>query len=265
MEDFATSIGETDVQAPVTNAGDGMPRLWWRNGESQKKNEPGFFYTDDSQFPAGLGDPWKAEQVYPNNPEQGYVALKLGLAIIGFRWNAFRKVNQNGQERKVWLKDWVAEPGVSIQTDMLCFVRGAEHGQLCVLSVKGLTGKTLTGRYGILPTYRASFLKEACAVASKRLPDWTFWLPIAVAMKADGKTVDYRDTGHKSTYTPPALYLPKEDAFNKLYVGRELLELGAAAYEGNQDWLKEKFYLSRGGSSQAQADDSPAEDEDLPF
>ena len=60
-----------------------------------------------------------------------------------------------------------------------------------------MTGRAVMGKTGIFNTYRSGLLREAEQLAGKRLPLWTFWLPISTLVNAKGQ-VSYTDTGHGS-------------------------------------------------------------------
>lgn len=205
------------------------PKMWWHNGVKQAKT-PGTFYTRASEFPNGL--PWTPEQRFDN--EDGYVTETAKIAILAVRQQAFRKDKDDPQAKVEWLMRW--EQGASIYTELLCLLEG--HDGPVVWACKGLTGKAVTGKGGILQTYQNGLLKEAARVAGKALPLWTFWLPIASKRTADGK-VAYEDTGYGSLVTPPALHLPT-NAMDALFVGADVMRLGDSVIGQYPSWEQHK-------------------------
>lgn len=254
---FADQIsGATIPQVEMST--DEPPRIWWHNGVKNAKTS-GNFYTKETELLHAPNPPWA--QVDRFDGEVGFTTERLSIAVIGHRAQAFIR---NGKDTPpTWLTKW--EKGAQIYTEMLCFVPGIDGP--VVWAMRGLTGKAVTGKGGILGTYQAGLLRDASKVAGKALPLWTFWLPIATLRDTAGKIV-YSDTGHGSTVTPPALYLPK-DALDTLYVGNDMLSEGALIREQYADWFKRR----RGNEAAEETPAAPAyrnapqqveDDEDVP-
>lgn len=204
------------------------PKIWYHNGVRQAKT-PGSFYTKLAEVPAGLGAPWASDDRFEG--EQGYSTTALKIAVLAHRSQPFRKYKDaDGRERIEYMPRW--EKGMSIHTELLCLIEG--HAEPVVWSMKGLTGAAVTGKGGILQSYRNGLLKEACRMAGQALPEWAFWLPIASKRTSDGK-IAYEDTGFGSFITPPALHLPAQP-LEALFGGQELIDRGEAALAQYPTW-----------------------------
>ena len=207
------------------------PRIWWHNGVKQAKT-PGNFYTKAAEFPEALVAPWVPDDRFEG--EEGYTTHTLRIAVLAVRSQPFKKFKDNdGKDRVEYGTRW--EPGMSIHTELLCLIEGSDAP--VVWSMKGLTGKAVTGKGGILQTYQSGLLKEASRQAKRGLPLWSFWLPIA--SKKHGDKIAYEDTGFGSFVTPPALYLP-ENPIDALFVGGEVLQRGADALNEYASWQDTK-------------------------
>lgn len=202
-------------------------RIWWHNGVKQAKTG-GSFYARANDFPAGLIAPWAPEERFDG--EAGFTTTMLKVAVLAQRSQAFRKFKDaDGKDQIEYMPRW--EKGLSIHTELLCLIEG--HDEAVVWSMKGLTGAAVTGRGGILQTYRNGILKEAARLARQALPEWAFWLPIAT--KRSGEKIAYEDTGFGSFVTPPALFLP-ENPIDTLFVGADILDRGADILNDYPDW-----------------------------
>lgn len=224
MGTFADEITSIAIDSQHTAAFE-PSKIWWHNGVRQVK-QPGHFYARAADFPAGIPG-WVDIEKFEG--EAGLTIESVKLAVLTWRSQAFRKSDDPSVPGE-WLIKW--EPGATIYTELLCLIEGMDEP--VIWAAKGLTGKAITGKGGILPTYQNGLLRNAVRVAGKALPHWTFWLPISSKRTADGKTA-YEDTGHGSFVTPPALILP-DDAMDVLYVGRDVLARGEEVLNEYHGW-----------------------------
>lgn len=97
------------------------------------------------------------------------------------------EVISGGTQRKDrrYIATW--EPGAQIHTEIVCLAEGI--AEPVVWSFHGMTGRAVMGKAGIFHTYRNGLLREAEQLAGKRLPLWTFWLPISALVNAKGQVV----------------------------------------------------------------------------
>jgi hypothetical protein len=120
-----------------------------------------------------------------------------------------------------------------------------------VWSFHGTTGRAVMGKTGILNTYRNGLLREAEQVAGKRLPLWTFWLPISTQVNAK-QQVTYSDTGHGSLVTLPMLALPEtptQALMDSLFVGEEWLSYGYEVHRQFEQWRSQRRGLNGSAKS----------------
>ncbi len=246
---------------PETN--DQPPRIWWHNGDKKTKT-PGSFYTKIDELGEAPGEPWQPDDRFDN--EEGFSAKQLNIAIIGHRGQAYR---QDGADSpRVWLRQY--EPGALIYTEVLCLVEGIT--QPVVWACKGLTGKAVTGKGdGIVDRYKLVLLREVEKQVKKALPPWSFWLPIASEVDQSNKLV-FSDTGYGSTITRPRIHWPStnvKELIDTLFVGKDLLELGASIRTEYKDW-----FAVRRANEEAEPQPvtvparnvpTPLSEEDLPF
>lgn len=249
----------TDVQGidlPVEER-QSLPRIWWHNG-AKGAAQPGHFYTKINQFTDPLGAPWEAAEKYEN--EKGAIAYQLKIAIIAWRQQPF--IMDKVSKVTTWLDDY--EPGATFLTELLCFVEGLPG--LIQWNAKGLTGKAVTGKGGIISQYRTQLLDAAEQTAGKPLPLWTFFLPIATAKDSQGRVI-YQDTGHSSVVTLPVLspkVQPTREIMDRLYVGGDLLVQGVNVRQEYAAWLKQRRGKGTGAAAEQEAD-GPYDEESMPF
>ncbi len=206
------------------------PRLYWRNGVKQART-PGFWYVKAEDQTTPPAAPWKATDRYDG--EDGYEAEALRVAPIGYRSQPFRTTGEGPAKRTIWCDKWA--PGMSIYTEVLCYVEGLTGVQ--ILTCKGMTGKAIMD---IFAEAKKTLRAYASKVAGKQLPAWAFWLPMSQLRDAKGGVV-YSDTGHGSFTTAPALLLPGDDmdaCASALYTGDAILAAGSREYMDRADWLK---------------------------
>lgn len=214
------------------------PRIYWRNGAKQART-PGFFYVKEDELSSVPAGAWQYRNLYDD--EGGYQAAMLAIAPIMLRSQPFRIEGSDRDARTIWLTAY--EPGAKIYTEILCFAEGIDEP--VVLCAKGMTGKALTGKSGILNQYKHGLLREASRLAGKALNTWAFWLPIASAVDSKGQIL-YEDTGFKSFTTPPALTWPAggpaamEDLIEAQFVGAELYARGADVYSDFLAWRDQR-------------------------
>lgn len=213
---------------------DELPRIGWRNGAKQARTG-GFFYAKADDLLDRPAPPWESVTIYDDEP--GYYAKRLSVAVVSVRSQPFMPdTDASGKKHMRWLLQW--EPGAQIYTEWLCFAEGLGNYPVILYS-KGLTGKALADA---LRTFRAKVLKPAERIAGRRLPSWTFWMPLATLVNDKGGIV-YADTGHGSVVTPPALYLPGGNevaVLDALAVDETLLALGVSVREEYAAWHTEK-------------------------
>lgn len=227
MATFSEQI--TDLAIPETKPVTfEPPRFWYHNGVKQAKT-PGSFYTRASEFAGGLASPWSPEERFDG--EAGFSTTALRIAVLAFRSQPFRKwKDAEGKDQTEFALRY--EKGMTVLTEILCMIEG--YDDVCVWSMKGLTGQAVTGKgSGIIPAYVNGLLKEASRIAKKPLPLWSFWLPIA--SKKVGDKIAYEDTGYGSFITPPAAFYPA-NAMDTLFVGPELLSRGDALLREHAEW-----------------------------
>lgn len=226
-------LGTFEYQTFNETEGDGLPRIWWHNGDKKTKT-PGTFYTRAEYWTGDLPEPWAADDRFDN--EAGFSAKALRILPIVYRSQAFMRTELAGKVRREYLPKW--QPGASLHTEIICFVEGVEGP--VVWSAKGMTGAAITGKGGIFAQAKTALVGPAEKALKKKVPLYAFWLPISVRLK-DGKT-DYVLLEQGSVITPPALRLPAlegRDLLNGLYAGRATIEEAAALAEQYQDWRKE--------------------------
>lgn len=213
---------------------DELPRIGWRNGAKQARTG-GFFYAKADDLLDRPAAPWEPVTIYDDEP--GYQAKRLSVAVVSVRTQPFMPdTDASGKKHMRWLTQW--EPGAQLYTEWLCFAEGLGNYPVILYS-KGLTGKALADA---LRTFRAKVLKPAERIAGRRLPSWTFWMPLATLVNEKG-AVMYTDTGHGSVVTPPALYLPSGDEIailDALAVDETVLALGVSVREEYAAWHTEK-------------------------
>lgn len=227
------------------------PRMYWHNGEQSKAGDtPGDFYISANDLTDEPGAPWQPKQRFKG--EDGYVTETLHIAPILVREQPYRVIKGINGAKDTWvwnLGRW--QPGERIYTEVLCFVDGIA-GPVNLI-VKGLTGKAFTGR-GTILSLGLAFRREAERIAKKPLPPWAFWLPVSTKRYANAvlernKTIHavgdvmFEDTGHGSSVTPPALYLPDGDTAARiaaLFVGADTYRLGFEIKERFAAWAEEK-------------------------
>ena len=222
-------------------------RIIWLHGVNKGgAKTPGVFYAKASEFSDPPPAPWSADDrfVTETNPEHGYSAAQLRVAVIGWRQQWF-KSGGDGQPT-VYLQGY--EAGAKKNVEVLCLVEGLDDPM--VISVSGMNkAKPILD---LIRSYEDGLLKQASRIARKALPRWTFWLPIRNKEK-DGKTqyIDATDSAGKSygsVVTPPALYLP-DDAMESCFVGETILYRGAETHAMYREW----FGIKRTGAIEGEA------------
>lgn len=257
MPTFANRIATVETPL-VADALPTTPAIWWFNGNKPART-PGRFYVKHAALQQEPLEPWVPSQRFAHEP--GFETETLHLALITWRQQPYRTLDTaaGGEQRKTrqYLAAW--EPGAQIHTEIVCLAEGI--AEPVVWSFHGMTGRAVMGKSGLLATYRSGLLRAAEQVAGKRLPLWTFWLPLSTQIDTRGQVV-YTDTGHGSLVTLPMLHLPTEadtTLMNDLFVGENWLAYGYAVYADFEAWRHQR----RG---QAQAATSPGADPvDVPF
>ncbi len=227
-------LSSFDYQTYNDAEGDGLPRVWWHNGDKKTKT-PGDFYTRAEYWVGEPPGPWAPVDRFDD--EAGFAAPLLKVLPITYRSQAFRRIEQGGKVRREYIPQW--EPGASLHTEILCLVEGLEGP--VVWSAKGMTGAAITGKSGIFVTARKLLIGEAERRLKKKVPMHAFWLPVGVRQK-DGKT-DYVTLDQGSVITPPALRLPALEGsplLNALYAGRETIEYAGELRAEYETWRQEK-------------------------
>ncbi|MEN9936221.1 MAG: hypothetical protein RLZZ387_2800 [Chloroflexota bacterium] len=238
MSTFAERIAT--VETPVVNdAAPTTPAIWWYNGNKQAKT-PGVFYVKGTALQQEPAEPWAPSARFDN--ETGFETSALHLAPITWRQQPYRVVEvvSNGTQRKDrrYLTDW--EPGAQIHTEIVCLAAGI--AEPVVWSFHGMTGRAVMGKSGIFNSYRHGLLRGAEKVAGKRLPLWTFWLPITTLRNAKGQ-ITYTDTGHGSLVTLPMLdwpTAPEPELIDTLFVGEEWVAYGYEVRRQFESWRTQR-------------------------
>lgn len=210
-------------------------RINWLHGTKQART-PGVFYVKESELSEPPAAPWQADDRFDN--ETGYSTPVLHVAFIGWRSQWFLADRDTGTFQ--WLQEYQAGVGAKKSTEFLCLVEGIADPMVISASGKHKAQPLLD----ILKTYERGLLKQASRLVKRTLPRWAFWLPIQNRLTADGKTMyieatDGAGKSYGSVVTPPALYLP-ENPINTLYVGNDMLRLGAQVREDYALWFKMK-------------------------
>lgn len=210
-------------------------RISWLHGTNAAgAKAPGCFYAKDTAFTDPPGAPWVLDERYidQEQPETGYSATELRIAILGERSQWFRPGQDRG-DLPEWLPGYT--DGAKKLTEYLIVVEGVADPM--VLSV---SGKYKAGPFArIVSTYRRSALAQAMRKVKRTLPLWSFWLPVAGQRDAAGKPIytkaqDGEGKEYGSIVTPPALVgqpIPRTAA--------DILD-GAAIWESHGEWLKYK-------------------------
>lgn len=226
---------KTSTVATVQQEEQRPPRIYWRNGAKQART-PGFFYVKADELNEAPAAPWEPCNLYDN--ETGFKVEAISIAPIMQRQQAFKVEGQDRDARTIWLTAY--EPGAKLYTEVLCFVEGISEP--CVWCIKGMTGKAVTGKGGILNQYKHGLLRTASQAVGKQLNTWAFWLPIGGAVDAKGQTL-YEDTGFKSFTTPPALHWPAyevmEDLIDSQFTG-DLYAQGEQVYREFLAWREQR-------------------------
>jgi hypothetical protein len=242
MSTFATRIAtvETPVVHDTTPT---TPAIWWYHGNKPAKT-PGVFYVKGTALQQEPSEPWTPSQRFEH--EVGYETPALHLALITWRQQPYHVVEivSGGTQRKDrrYIAEW--EPGAQIHTEIVCLAEGI--AEPVVWSFHGMTGRAVMGKTGIVTTYRNGLLREAEQLASKRLPLWTFWLPISTLVNANGQ-VSYTDTGHGSLVTLPMLNLPEppsQTLMDDLFVGEEWVQYGYEVHAQFANWRRQRRGLN---------------------
>ena len=208
------------------------PRIYWFNGIKQART-PGIFHVKYTELGSEPGKPWVRSNRFDD--EVGFEAKRLEIAVVAVKTQAFISERDGAREvRKTWLPKW--QKGAQLYTEVLCFVEGIDG--VVTWNCKGLTGKAFSTA---LRTYQTTLLRQAEAVASQKLPLWSFWLPFSSTTDDNGKIV-YQDTGYGSFITPPALVLPDKplnELVEHLFVGADVYAEGDRVRKEYAAWLRE--------------------------
>src|SRR5262245_12307136 len=223
-------------EIPDDREGDGLPRIWWMNGD-RKSATPGFFRFDQDIIDEPLPAPWEAKIVtFENgNTQASWVTPKLRMMIVAVRQQAFiAERGPDGKSRKTWLNSKYMDKGAvnqSVLTEVLCMIEGVPIPFVWgAPSIK--TSMAISANGGIIDQIDA--LRETGRRTWKmKLNRWAFWAPIKTTVDKDGVTV-YEQTKGKPV-TPPRVYIPKADPLS-LWVGDDLYRAGYDLYCQYPDW-----------------------------
>jgi hypothetical protein len=270
MSTFAERIAT--VETPVVNdATPTTPAIWWYNGNKPAKT-PGIFYVKGTTLKQEPVDPWTPSQRYEN--EAGFETPLLHLAPITWRQQPYHVVEvvSGGEKRKDrrYIAEW--EPGAQIHTEIVCLAEGI--AEPVIWSFHGMTGRAVMGKTGIFNTYRNGLLREAEQIAGKRLPLWTFWLPLTTLCNAKGQVI-YTDTGHGSLVTLPMLAwddTPQANLLDTLFVGEDWITYGYEVRHQFESWRTQRRGLNGAAKSNGHLNgnahmgsDELLNEEDLPI
>lgn len=228
------------VETPVVNDnGPAIPTIWWNNGSKQART-PGMFYIKGDTLEHEPGEPWTPSERFEN--EAGFSVTTLHLALITWRQQPYltNEVISGGEKRKErrYITEW--EPGAQIHTEIVCLAEGIPEP--VVWSFHGMTGRAVMSKSGMFSTYRAGLLHVAEQAAGKRLPLWTFWLPVTTLCDEKGKTV-YTDTGHGSFVTLPTFAWSNESEaarMDTLFIGEEWVTYGYEVRTQFEHWRTQR-------------------------
>lgn len=208
-------------------SGDNLPRVYYFNGVDAKTvRTNGEFYTKSE-----AGEPWKPSNRFPD--EEGYSVPELWFAPIAYREQWF--IPDPVTKRTQWLAHY--EPGARKYSEQIGFVRGIESP--AVLVSKGMTSRALYGKGGVFETFAQTVGAGYRKIAKMTAPGWALYVPIIPPVDKKGNPA-YTSTGHGSTTTPPVLnskYTGTLDDINALYVGADLLALGAELIIQYKTWI----------------------------
>lgn len=248
MSDFMTDAQEyTTTYQETSRESDGLLRIQWRNGQPAAST-PGHFFVEADRLEA-LGmeapaEPWKPfTAVFANgDSKDGYRCDAAKLQIIGVRQ---QDATRDADGRLTFLtqrSDRNNRPdGWTVVVEMLCGIEGFDTPVV----IRSRTIKTSMALIIEIYSKMRDLRRDAGKLAGKALPPWFFFAPVAGAKDAKGKVVYEKTKG--AMVTPPRLVLPAgegRDLYNALYVGREFVQWGEAAYQERADWLKEPIGVS---------------------
>ena len=228
------------VQTPVVNDnGPGVPAIWWHNGNKQAKT-PGVFYLKAATLQSEPEAPWQLSERFER--EAGFETPALHLALVTWRQQPYRtsEVVIGGEKRKerCYLAAW--EPGAQIHTEIVCLAEGI--AEPVIWSFHGMAGRAVMSKNGIVSEYRNGLLHTAERAAGKRLPLWTFWLPLSSLRDAKGQLI-YTDTGHGSVVTLPMVNWPahaEAELLDTFFVGEEWLASGYDIHAQFAHWRTQR-------------------------
>ncbi|MEI8305583.1 MAG: hypothetical protein WCF99_00830 [Chloroflexales bacterium] len=269
MSTFATRIAA--VETPVVNdSTPTTPAIWWYNGSKPAKTA-GSFYVKGTALQQEPVAPWTASDRFAH--ETGFETPLLHLALITWRQQPYHVIEMvvGGEKRKDrrYIAEW--EPGAQIHTEIVCLAEGI--AEPVVWSFHGMTGRAVMGKTGIFNAYRSGLLHTAEQLAGKRLPLWTFWLPLTTLRNAKGQ-VSYTDTGHGSLVTLPMLAwddVSEAERCDALFVGEEWVAYGYDVRRQFESWRSQRRGLNGAASGNGhpnsnghRADEPVYDDEDVP-
>ncbi len=214
--------------------------------------------------------------------------VAIGGQTVNYPWKQYDQAEAAGAAAVP-----TSSPRARLQ--LLGFIRGLEAVGPMVLTMKGTTGMAFTANEGILAQHRLWVLKAAAALSSKNnkrritaYPRFYFWMPVASEADAKGQPVFTKaGSGELSRLvTRPVLVGVTKgmtaQELGQLYVGQELITTieGSrdpvtgqwnrdGAFDETADWARawDRFGQAEVTTAPATAvaDDSPLEDEPLPF
>lgn len=210
-----------NANAVVPDNSQQLPRLGWRNGAKQARTNGFFYIKADDLNEAPDGELWEEATVYDD--EVGYRAPSARIACVGYRQQAFF-VEETGAQypTTIWLPRY--EAGAKLYTELLCWVDGLD--ELVSFNIKGMTGKAVTGKGGILHQHK-KMVHDIGKGISASFNVWAFWMQIGGTVDSKGQPL-YTDTGYKSFVTLPAL-VPPDPTLTPLQLG-ETLFVGKEQY-----------------------------------
>lgn len=218
-----------------TPSGDGLPRIWYFNGVDAKTvRTNGEFYT---KFDAGDG--WKSSNRFQD--EEGFSTAALFWAPVVYREQWFTVDPET--KRTIWLAHY--QPGARKYSEQIGFARGIDGAS--VLVSKGMTSRAIYGKGGIIDTFTSTVGLFARKAGKLTLPSWALYIPMVPPTDKKGNPV-YTKLDQGSIVTTPvcdARYTEKvtHETIDALYVGPELLALGAEMVIQYKQWAVER----RGG------------------
>jgi hypothetical protein len=239
MSDFFDDIAGLDFEQEQPTRQ--LPRIWWFNGVDAKTvRTNGEFYTKLD----GCESPWTVSNRFTD--ESGYSTPSLLWAPVYSREQWYTGTKDD----TIWLTHY--EKGARKYSEQLGFAAGINEP--IILVTKGMVSRAIYGKGGVVEQFVKTIGAYAASQAKTTLPGWAFYIPMVAPVDKKGTPV-YTETGKGSVVTLPVLnpkFGPTRDDLKALYVGKDMLELGAQIQREYKGWSEE-----RRGNVAPDAQDAP--------